>query len=100
MHHDSAAPRTEDAGVIGRLLRTLAKHIATSFTNSPAHTQKPVTDQHHDIPTALIIPSTFHPATAETSQQLPIMSSLCGYHRTLPSVNATSNTKQYQQHTV
>ena len=37
MHHDSAAPRTEDAGVIGRLLRTLAKHRAT---------QKPVTN--HD----------------------------------------------------
>ena len=37
MHHDSAAPRTEDAGVIGKLLRTLAKHLAT---------QKPVTN--HD----------------------------------------------------
>jgi hypothetical protein len=37
MHHDSAARRTKDAGVIGKLLRTSVKHRAT---------QKPVT--HHD----------------------------------------------------
>jgi hypothetical protein len=37
MYHDSAARRAKDAGVIGRLLKTLAKHHAT---------QKPVTN--HD----------------------------------------------------
>ena len=35
MHHDSAARRTEDAGAIGRLLRTSVKHCITkkSVTN-------------------------------------------------------------------
>jgi hypothetical protein len=82
MHHDSAVPRTEDAGVIGRLLRTMAKHRATQKQSPTTTTTALITSDSTD--------------RAETASYC---GSLLGYHRTLPSVNTLENTKKYQWYT-
>ena len=100
MHHDSAARRTENAGVIGRLLRTLAKHIATSLAgrkqNMPKLYRAP-DGSRSSFPLCMV---SLSPGERAGVRGLGYHSYLCGYHRTLPSVNVHSNAKRYQQHTV